>query len=109
MEPEIEARVQSLAASRRLVSIALASLALSAGCGSDATGSSARATVTFAVVNETFRVALTTDEQLEAARAAQAGGSARIPVGRIISGTKLNSGWSWHLEDVTFAETAIEL
>jgi len=65
--------------------------------------------VTFAVVNETFRIRLTTDEQLEAARAAQAGGTARIPVGRIVSGTQVNSGWSWHLEDLAFAETAIEL
>ena len=32
-----------------------------------------------------------------------------IPIGRIVAGTQVNSGWSWHLEDVTFAEVAIEL
>jgi hypothetical protein len=83
--------------------------ALCAGCASDSPGPPQGATVTFAVVGETFRVSLTTDEQLEAARATQAGRTARIPVGRIVSGTQVNSGWSWHLEDVAFAETAIEL
>ena len=82
---------------------------LSAGCAGDSTGSSRGAIVTFSVVHETFRVRLTTDEQIDAARSAQAGGTARIPVGRIVSGTDVNSGWSWHLDDVTFAETAIEL
>ena len=40
---------------------------------------------------------------------AQAGGRARIPTGRIVSGTQVNVGWGWHLEDVTFAESTIEL
>ena len=101
--------LQRLPPLKRLALIAAASLAVSGGCASDSTGSSHGAVVTFAVVNETFRVRLTTDEQLEAARAAQAGGTARIPVGRIVSGTQVNSGWSWHLEDLAFAETAIEL
>jgi hypothetical protein len=38
-----------------------------------------------------------------------AGGLARIPTGRIVSGTRVNAGWSWHLEDVAFVEVAIEL
>jgi len=33
----------------------------------------------------------------------------RIPNGRVASGTQLNTGWSWHLEEVTFAEVTIEL
>ena len=63
----------------------------------------------FRVVSETFRVLLTSPDQLAAARAAQAGGRASIPVGRIVSGTQVNAGWSWHLEDVTLAEVAIEV
>jgi hypothetical protein len=65
--------------------------------------------VTFAVVGETFRVAMTTAEQVAAARAAQSGGRAKIPTGRIVPGTQVNTGWSWHLEDVAFAEITIEL
>jgi hypothetical protein len=67
------------------------------------------ATVTLAVANETFRVAATTPGQVAAARAAQAGGTARIPNGRIVAGTQVNSGWTWHLEEVAFAEAAIEV
>jgi hypothetical protein len=79
-------------------------------CGDDTpNGPSPRAIVTFGVANETFRVALTSSHQLAAARAAQAGGLARIPNGRIVSGTQVNTGWSWHLEDVEFAEFTIEL
>jgi hypothetical protein len=78
-------------------------------CGDTPTPPSSEAVVTFRVVSETFRVLLTSADQLTAARAAQAGGRARIPVGRIVSGTQVNSGWSWHLEDVTFAEAAIEV
>jgi hypothetical protein len=63
----------------------------------------------FSVADERFRVALTSDEQIVAAHAAQAGGPARIPTGRIVRGTQVNAGWSWHLEDVAFAESTIEL
>jgi hypothetical protein len=83
--------------------------ALGAGCDDSLTGPSPSAFVTFAVAGERFRVALTSEEQLAAARAAQAGGPARIPSGRIVSGTQVNTGWTWHLEDVTFAEVTIEL
>lgn len=65
--------------------------------------------MTFRVADETFRALLVGDEHIEAARAAQAGGSARIPNGRIVRGTGVNSGWSWHLEDVEFVEVSIEL
>jgi len=73
------------------------------------TDPSSGAVVTFSVVNETFRVLLTDEQQIAAARAAQNGGSARIPNGRIVQGTQVNIGWTWHLEDVTFAESTIEL
>jgi hypothetical protein len=80
------------------------------GCGDDTpTSPSPAAVVTFSVAGETFRVALTTTEQVAAARAAEAGGPARIPNGRIVSGTQVNTGWNWHLEDLTFAEVTIEL
>ena len=65
---------------------------------------SSNAVVTFGVLNETFRVSLTTAGQVAAARAAQAGGTARIPIGRVVPGAEVNSGWSWHLEDVMFGE-----
>jgi hypothetical protein len=82
---------------------------LAIACGSTPSAPSSSAVVTFLVVGETFRVSLTTADQVAAARAAQNGGRARIPSGRIVSGTQVNVGWSWHLEDVSFAEVAIEL
>jgi hypothetical protein len=83
-------------------------LAVACGDGTP-TRPSPGATVTFAVADETFRVWLTSAEQIEAARAAQSGGRARIPSGRIVTGAQVNTGWSWHLEDVEFAEFMIEL
>src|SRR5712671_157559 len=83
---------------------------LAGGCGDDTpTSPSPKAIVTFAVANETFRVRVTGSEPIAAARAAQNGGRARIPNGRIAPGTDVNTGWSWHVEDVTFAEVTIEL
>lgn len=96
--------------SRQWLSAALCGAALAVACGDDSpTSPSAAAVATFAVGGETFRVALTSAEQVAAARAAQHGGPARIPVGRIAVGTQVNAGWSWHLEDLTFAEVTIEL
>jgi hypothetical protein len=92
---------------RALTAIAFA--ALCGGCDGSPSGPSRGAIVTFSVADERFRVWLTGTEQIEAARAAQAGGTARIPSGRIVSGTEVNTGWSWHLEEVAFAETTIEL
>ncbi len=95
---------------RASLSAALVCAALAAGCGDDLpTSPSSAAVVTISVSGETFRVALTTAEQVSAARAAQNGGRARIPNGRIVPGTQINTGWSWHLEDLTFAEVTIEL
>jgi hypothetical protein len=73
------------------------------------TAPSPSAVVTFRVVDETFRVQLTTGDQIAAARRAQAGGPARIPNGRIVAGADVNRGWTWHLEDMAFAEATIEL
>jgi hypothetical protein len=67
------------------------------------------AIVTFRVSDETFKVRLTTKEQVDAAIAAKNGGRANIPGGRLVAGTEVNTGWSWHLEDVGFAEASIEL
>jgi len=78
-------------------------------CSGSPTNPSAGAIVTFQVIDESFRVRLTTPQQIDAARQAQAGGAANIPTGRIVAGTEVNTGWSWHLEDVRFAEVTIEL
>ena len=81
-----------------------------AGCDrSSPTAPAERALVTFQVGGEQFRVQLTSKDQVDAARRAQQGGAARIPSGRIIIGTRENANWSWHLEDLTFAEVTIEL
>jgi hypothetical protein len=49
---------------------------------------------------------LTDRDQIDAARTAQAGGTARIPNGRIVSGTQVDTGWNWHLEDVSLFSKA---
>jgi hypothetical protein len=92
-----------------LASAVALSIVFAIACDETATAPSSGAVVTFAVAGETFRVALTTADQIAAARAAQSGGRAKIPIGRIVSGTQANTGWSWHLEDVAFAEITIEL
>ena len=84
-------------------------LILAAGCGDSPTSPTETATVTFGVGSEVFRVQLVGNAQIDAARAAQNGGPARIPNGRIAAGASVNTGWSWHLEDVEFVEAAIEL
>ena len=88
--------------------IVLALTALT-GCSDSPTRPSSGALVVFDVSGETFRVWLTTPAQIDAARQAQAGAAARIPNGRIVQGTQLNTGWNWHLEDVEFAAVTIEL
>ena len=93
----------------KLSAILLAVLLLTACGDGSPTAPSGGAIVTFRVVNETFRVLVTGANQIAAARAAQNGGPARIPNGRIVGGTQVNTGWSWHLEDVEFVELTIEL
>ncbi len=87
-----------------------AALSLASGCGGDSPIRPGRdAIATIAVGDERFRVLLTTEEQISGALAAQAGGHANIPAGRIVPGTQVNAGYSWHLQDVRFVEVAIEL
>src|SRR5262245_19465440 len=83
---------------RYRLTAALLCLVGASACGEDSpTRRSSGALVTFAVADETFRVSLTTRERVAAAHAAQSGGGARIPNGRIVPGTQVNTGWSWHL------------
>jgi len=89
---------------------AIALTTIVAGCGASTSPTPARsAVVTFQVASETFRARLTTAAAIDAAMKAQAGGPARIPNGRIATGTDVNTGWNWHLVDVEFAEVAIEV
>jgi hypothetical protein len=83
---------------------------VSFACGGDGpTAPSRGALVTFRVADETFRVHLLDERQIDAAHQAANGGQARIPNGRVVAGTGVNVGWSWHLEDVEFAEVTTEL
>lgn len=93
----------------RTVIVCAFALSLAACFQGGTTDPSPHAIVTLEVGMERFRIELTTSEQIAAARAAKDGGAARIPIGRIVSGTGVNTGWSWHLEDVLFAEVAIEV
>lgn len=99
------------ACARRLLAPCLVGtmLALTACDEKSPTSPGTTAVVTFSVGRESFRVRLTTPEQIAAAEAARAGGPATIPVGRLRAGSDVNVGYSWHLEDVSFAEAAIEL
>ena len=97
--------MRSLTASL-LISIALATTA----CGSDSpTNPSQDEAAVFLVNGETFRIRLSTPELRDAARAVRGGARARIPLGRILPGADINTGWSWHLTDVSFHEVTIEL
>lgn len=80
-----------------------------AACGGAGAVPSPTRTATIQVADETFRIALTTADQAAAAEAAKAGRGPRIPNGRIVAGTGVNTGWSWHLVDVEFADATIEL
>ena len=80
-----------------------------AGCGGDTNAPSPARTATVQVSGETYRIALTTPELVAAAEAAKAGVGRRIPNGRIVMGTDVNTGWTWHVEDVQFADVTIEL
>lgn len=89
--------------------LALLAIVCALGCGGSPTPPSRVAVVTFQVGDESFRVQLVGDDQISAARRAQAGSGGRIPDGRIVNGSEVNRGWSWHLVDVSFVEVAIEL
>jgi hypothetical protein len=93
----------------RFAGTALVSCVSMACFGDGPTAPSRGALVTFRVVDETFRVHLLDEGQIEAARQAANGGRARIPNGRVVAGTSVNVGWSWHLESVEFAELTTEV
>lgn len=109
----MDRQLVSIARSRSIAALLLAGLCtlalIAAGCDDSPTSPSDRAVVTFAVGDETFRVQLVNRAQVDAARAAQNGGPASIPNGRIVPGTGDNTNWNWHLEDLEFVEVAIEL
>jgi hypothetical protein len=94
---------------RLTLAIALVMTLFACGPPSAAPSPSDSAVVKLQVGDQAFRVKLTTRAQVDAARAAQAGGIARIPNGRIVMGTEVNTGWSWHLVDVAFAEVTTEV
>jgi hypothetical protein len=92
---------------RALAAAALITIAASVNSACDDDGPTAPsegAIATFRVENETFRVHLTTDEQIRGAELALGNGPAKIPNGRLVAGEDVNEGYSWHLVDVTFAE-----
>jgi hypothetical protein len=84
-------------------------LCASLACGDGPTAPSRGALVSFRVADDTFRVHLLDERQINAAHQVANGGRARIPNGRVVAGTSVNVGWSWHLEDVEFAEVTTEL
>ena len=104
-----EFRLLRSASRRGLSVVSLWVSILAAGCGDGPTSPSRSAVVTVAVGSEIFRAQVVGDRQIDAARAAQAGGPAHIPNGRIVAGAGVNTGWTWHLEDVEFVEVTIEL
>jgi hypothetical protein len=104
MSPGIHNLVRSL-----LCAVVAAAAAILAGCGSSPSSPSADPVAVVRVGDEVFRIRLDTPELEQAARAARAGTGPRIPNGRIVSGSDVNVGWSWHLRDVTFADATIEL
>lgn len=99
---EARRHVLRLAAVSTLLSLVL-------GCADTPTSPSSTALATIGVGSEVFRVQLVGRAQIDAARAAQRNGSARIPLGRIVAGTGVNTGWTWHLVDIEFVEAAIEV
>ena len=79
------------------------------GCGGGSNAPSPARTATIRVAGETFRIELPTPDLVAAAEAARDGRGPKVPNGRIVAGTGVNTGWSWHLVDVEFADATIEL
>jgi len=115
-EPE-SADLRRTVTMRRLLALALiAGFALTA-CGGDDAGDTTTTTLSdggvvaeFATADGTFKVLLT-GAAADAARTAFATGTQPgIPNGRILPGDGgVNTGHDWHLEEVEFAEMAIEV
>ena len=92
----------------RTIVVVLAALAV-ASCDSPAAPSDRGTIAVFDVAGERYRARLA-GAALAAARAALAGGPAvRIPNGRLAAGTDVNTGYSWHVVEVEFADATIEL
>jgi hypothetical protein len=98
-----------LSAALRVTGTALVPCISVACFGNGPTAPSRGAVVTFRVVDETFKVHLLDQRQIDAAHLAAKGGRATIPNGRVVAGAGVNVGWSWHLEDVEFAELTTEV
>ncbi len=79
-----------------------------AACDGSSDAPSPARTATVRVGDETYRIALTTAEQIAAAERARAGRGPRIPNGRLVAGTGVNTGWSWQVVDLEFADATIE-
>lgn len=94
---------------RRVLMLAVMLLGLSACQSGNPAAPTVPAVATIRVGAESFRVLLTTDELLADAQAALGGSAKRIPNGLIVPGTQVNAGYSWHLEDLSFAELTAEL
>ena len=94
---------------RLLLTSLLATTVAAAACGGNSNAPSPTLTATLQVSGETYRIALSTPELAAAAEAAKRGTGPRIPNGRIVMGTGVNTGWTWHVEDVQFADATIEL
>jgi hypothetical protein len=58
---------------------------------------------------ETFKMKLTDPAVIADARANMAGQTSAFPVGNLAKGTAENTGFTWHLVNVQFAEMTIEL
>jgi hypothetical protein len=89
---------------RRTISIVGLWLSILAGCEGSPTSPSDTAVVTFSVASETFRVQLVGDRQIDAARPLKLADPREFRTGGLFPGAGVNSGWSWHLEDVEFVE-----
>ena len=90
-------------------SVGILAVVWCAACDGSSTTPSGSAIATIRVSDEIFHVKLMTAREIQAARDAKEGGRARIPNGRIVAGTEVNAPWSWHLEDIQFADMAIEI
>jgi len=100
---------RSATTSAIVVTLVVAGLGMLSCQKTSTSPSPASALVTFRVVNETFKVLLTDPAAVDLARRSQAGSAKRFPNGRILAGTDVNAGWSWHLVEVEMAEASIEV
>ena len=97
---------------RALAAILAAVAVTAAGAQASLTASPAqkRALVTWNVGGERFRSYVNVPADIARVRdAIRAGTTAGIPIGRIVRGTRENTGHRWHLRNVRLADLTIEL